>query len=728
MRAHTANEIAPSDGRRGARSAIAAVLVALSAIVFWHYLRSYPPQLPRLALGADFGFSLEKARGGAGALLFMAALNLAAWQLGAGIRRVLGDTREGPGSLAGLAQLAYGLLAIPYLVLALAASHLLYPIALAGVLAVPCATLLPRLRHTPMVLRAAREALGACPAAHRWTWLVFAGVLAVGPLLGALSPDVGWDADVYHLAIPERMLAVGGIWVTSFSMFTAFPAHMEMFYVLALGLSGDIAARLIHFELGVLACILVYQVGALESRRCALLALLFMVSEPLLYSEMAWAYADLVGSFYALFAFVSLRDWLRTRDRALLLRAGLFSGACLATRYLGGSVLLGLCAALWLAPRRESLATRVRVTLALAGLSTLALLPWLARNQIFIGNPIAPVAQAIFHSPGAEFFPPLAIRQTYAFHENVGMGRDLWALLKLPWNLTVSTPGTYMGSFGFQLSPLHAIGFASALAVALLRRRLDMARGLVMLATLVLLWFSLFQEPRFLLPATGILALLAGWAFDELLPPVRRLAPASAASEARSEPKASGGGGAGYARAVTAMLWLPLITAVSLAWLPQLDSLGVRYGVALGNLWQGDPRTEDAITALRGAAGSHPRARTFVFGMSRSYALRGLDIVPYQALEAPPTLAWLHESPDVQSLHCRLRAMQVSHLFADFETLHSGPRPIEIADYGAAEYRADIQKVADLMEERARPIYSKGGIRIVELAALGPGEECPPLR
>ena len=484
-------------------------------------------------------------------------------------------------------------------------------------------------------------------------------------------------------------------------MFTAFPAHMEMFYVLALGLSGEIAAKLVHFQLGILSCILVYRVGALESPRCALLALLFLISEPLLYSEMAWAYADLVGPFYALFAFVSLRDWLRTRDRALLLRAGLFSGACLATRYLGGAVLLGLCASLWLALRRDSLATCLRGTLALAGLSALALSPWLVRNLVFTGNPIAPVAQAIFHAPGAEYFSPLAIRQTYAFHDDVGMGRDFWALLKLPWNLSVvSTPDVYTGSFGFRLSPLHAIGFASALAVALLRRRLDMARGLVMVATIVLLWFPLFQEVRFLLPAAGILALLAGWAFDGLLPPVRRLTAAS-------------------------VLWIPLLAAVSLAWLPQFDRLGVRYGVAFGVLGLGDPRTEDAIAALRGAVASDPRARIFVFGMSQSYRFRGLDIVPYQPLEAPPTLAWLHESADVQSLDCRLLTMGVSHVFADFQNLRRGSRPADLADYGRAEYQADIQNVETLMDERARPIYRKDGIRIVELAPLGPDAECP---
>jgi hypothetical protein len=117
---------------------------------------------------------------------------------------------------------------------------------------------------------------------------------------------------------------------------------------------------------------------------------------------------------------------------------------------------------------------------------------------------------------------------------------------------------------------------------------------------------------------------------------------------------------------------------------------------------------------------SDSRARIFLFGVSRSYAFRGLDVVPYQPLEAPPTLAWLHESADVLSLHCRLRGMHVSHVFADFQNLHkASSRPAELADYGAAEYRADIQRVVDLMDERARTIYRKGGIRIADLRSSG---------
>ena len=137
----------------------------------------------------------------------------------------------------------------------------------------------------------------------------------------------------------------------------------------------------------------------------------------------------------------------------------------------------------------------------------------------------------------------------------------------LPWNLSVaSTPDVYTDSFGFRLGPLYPIGFASALAVALLRRRLDMARALVMVAVLVLLWFPLFQEPRFLLPAAGILALLSGWAFDQLLPSTRRLAAASALWSRRAS-------SIGHSHKPP-MAKPPIITTIK----PTLPSNGMRNG------------------------------------------------------------------------------------------------------------------------------------------------------
>jgi hypothetical protein len=690
-RGHAAHE---DEGSSRVQTTVVAAVLAASGFTFWRYLVAYPPVWPHLALDSRLGFDVDKAAGLAGALLFIGALNLAAWQLGAWARQGLGDTERG--RLAGLAQLALGLMIIPYLVLALAACRLLHPFALAALLAVPCVLALPRLvrglrararrpRDSPRA-RFARPEIGL--------WLALGLFLAAGPLLSALGPQLGWDAEVYHLALPERYLFHGGIYVTPFSLYSAFPGHMEMFYLLALGLSGEVAAKLVHFEFGVLLFALVYVVASRESRRCAVLALLFLASEPLLYTEMSWAYNDLVAPFYALFAFVGLRSWSESGERTPLLRAGLFAGACLATRYLGGAVLVSLCAAMWLVPVRVPSTSRVRASFALAGLAGLALLPWLARNWIFTGNPAAPTLQGLFYSEGNEFFSPLAILQTYAFHDAIGMGRDAWALLKLPWNLTVgSIPGSYRDSFGFQLSPLHAIGFVSALALALYRRRRDIARALVMVVVFALLWFPFFQEVRFLLPLAGILALLGGWAFDELLP--RRPGLAS-------------------------VLWVFPFLGAGLAGSAQLAELGTRYTLALGSAPRAAEQKRYAgpagAAALRATLASHSDAKVFLVAESRSYLFRGLDYIPYQPLEAPPTLEWLRAQPDVGALHCGLQDMGVTHVFANFNNIAGPVRPRAIPDYAAGDYAADMQRIKDLMDQRGRAIYKRGGIGVVRLS------------
>jgi len=687
---HAAHE---DEGSSRVQTTVVAAVVAASGFTFWRYLVAYPPVWPQLALDSRLGFDIDKAVGLGGALLFLGALNLAAWQLGAWARHGLGDTERG--RLAGLAQLALGLMIIPYLVLALAACRLLHPFALAALLAVPCVPALPRLVRG-LGARARRSSdppRAPFPRPGSWVWLALALLLAAGPLLSALGPQIGWDAEVYHLALPERYLFHGGIYLTPFSLYSAFPGHMEMFYLLALGLSGEVAAKLVHFEFGVLLFALLYVVASRESRRCAVLALLFLASEPLLYKEMSWAYNDLVGPFYALFAFVGLRSWSESGERTPLLRAGLFAGACLAARYLGGAVLLSLCAALWLVPVRAPLPARVRATLGLAGLSGLALLPWLVRNWFFTGNPLAPSLQALFYVGGDEFFSTLAIRQIDAFIDVIGMGRDGWALLELPWNLTVgTTPGNYRNGFGFQLGPLHAIGYASAVAVALLRRRRDMLRAGVWVAAFVLLWFPLIQEARYLLPLAGILALLGGWAFDELLP--RRLAPGS-------------------------LLWLVPLLGVGLAASAQLDGLGKRYELALGSVSHAAELQRYAgpagAAALREALVSLPDAKVFLVAESRSYLFHGLDYIPYQSLEAPPSLDWINGQADLEALHCALQDMGVTHVFMNFNNAAGPRRPEAIPDYADDDYVADMQRINDLMNQRGRAIYKRGGIGVVRL-------------
>src|SRR5262245_49639994 len=104
---------------------------------------------------------------------------------------------------------ALGCLALSYLTLACAALHLLSTPLLLTLLLVPaCAALGMAWRSRTDVVawlrNLPRGALG------------IGAVLLVNPVLAAFVPEYGWDAFVYHLAIPERYLFSNGIWLSPF--------------------------------------------------------------------------------------------------------------------------------------------------------------------------------------------------------------------------------------------------------------------------------------------------------------------------------------------------------------------------------------------------------------------------------------------------------------------------------------------------------------------------------
>jgi hypothetical protein len=670
--------------------ALAVAVGGFGAFTLWRYTVAYPIAWPSVGSEASLAPDGSRVLYALASLGFVAILNLAAWTLGGVVSKLVDSPGRSPDvDLAALARLGYGLLVMPPIVLALAALHLLHPMFLAIALSVPAAIAVPdvfsRLRHRlGTVRRAAVEHPGAT-----LFWLAFGIVVLQGPVLAAFGPELGWDADVYHLAIPHRYLFLNGIEVTPFSMFTAFPAAVEMLYLLALALSGEAAAKLIHLELGLFTFVLLHRVARRESARCALLAGMFLAAEPLLYREMGWAYADLYVAFFGLFATVAWLDWRRTGESALLIRAGLFAGACLSARYLGGTVLLTLLALSWLAPGLGTPGRRAVASIWLGATAALPLLPWLLRNGVWTGNPVAPLLQGLFHAPGAEFFSEIAIAQTIAFDRVIGMGHDVLAYWKLPWNLTVgSVPGTYEGSFGFQIGPLHLIAAVTGSALVAWRRRGDMGLVIVQAWLFVTVWFLVFQEVRFLLPLAATLSLVGAWAFDQLL---------------------------GVSRRWGVVLFTIPLFALGQVWLSQLDGLGDRFALGLGGeprsvLWMRDPQ-RIAVERLRGDWPSD--GRLFLVGASRSYLFRGMDYVPYQALEGPPTLDWLKQAEDIDALHCRLGGLAVTHILLDEPALEHRPRPVP--GYGSGDFERDIGKVRRLISERGQLVHDRHGVRVARL-------------
>src|SRR5262249_14721245 len=138
--------------------------------------------------------------------------------------------------------------------------------------------------------------------------------------------------------------------------------------------------------------------------------------------------------------------------------------------------------------------------------------PWLLRNLYYMRNPLFPYFQATFGRLfGYGAWGPAEFEGIYDDAARYGTGKDLGALLLLPWNMVVH----WREVGGWMTSPLAIVVPLAAFVAGVARSRIGapLAIGLAH----VLFWFFTSQEMRYLLPALPMLSLAAGGALDALL-------------------------------------------------------------------------------------------------------------------------------------------------------------------------------------------------------------------
>ncbi len=664
------------------------LLLLLCASVLLAYAVRHPPETQVLFDARLFGRpDLSKVLALIRSVGCLGLLNAAAWGLAAPLARRLGSTSGGWG--LGLAmRLGAGFLILSDLVLALAAVHQL---TVAGLTAVLGAGLLA---CALAARREARDRPWGRPTRGGLLALAGFGVLLANPFGECLVPFHGWDALTYHLALPERYLHANAVVVTPYSFYSAFPLNTEMLYAVGLGIDSETTARLLHFELGVLCLLALYALGRQISPLCAALGPLFLLADPLFSWELTIAYSDLALAFYTLLAVIALQEWVQGAGLPSVVRGGLFAGAALATRYQGAFVPAALCAVILASPFRAPLRDRLKAAAVVAALGLLVASPWLVRNVVFTGDPVAPMFQSLFSAPGHEYFDPIVIDQQRAFARVPGMGRGALALVMLPWNLTMrSVQGRYLDSFGFQVGPLYLL--AVLLSLALVRRGNRPARPFLAVALLLTLaWFFTGQEARFLVPVFPLLAFAGAVALAALTPP------------------------RGLVRA--GFLAVPLLGVLYAQW-PLWNRATLRYGYALGRLPKDDLELSDPAAAvgryLRATLG--PGDRLLLVRESRAFYFRGLDYVPYHINEGSPVLMLVHRARDLSDLDCRLAAMGVTHVLLNRNV---GIPPMEVAGYGSREFQEDLQRIDAFLRERTRPVVDYRGVYVGRLTHAG---TCP---
>jgi hypothetical protein len=359
-------------------------------------------------------------------------------------------------------------------VFAISAAHLAYP----GVFAlVGAAAVFAGVRSRPP------RNPGDAVSIPRWALAPFLAFL-VFYLCHALAPEASPDGAAYHLELVARYLREHGLVRITESMYANLSQGLEMLFLFAFSFGGHSSAALVH---------LVFLVALAWSMWCwgcraglalpAGCAALLVFASPIVGLDAASAYNDVALAAVAFAVFQLLEIWDRERQPGLLIAAGLLAGFAYGIKYTGGvAILYAAGYVLW---RSRSIRPAAIVSLAAA----LPVVPWIAKNWLWVANPFAPFFNALFPNPYISVSFEREYRQMLALYE-----------LKSRWEIPMQV--TTYGSLSGLLGPVFLL---APMALVALRRK----DGRRLLAAALVFGATYFSNigTRFLIPSLPFVAI-----------------------------------------------------------------------------------------------------------------------------------------------------------------------------------------------------------------------------
>jgi hypothetical protein len=464
---------------------------------------------------------------------------------------------------------------------------------------------------------------------------------------GALTPEIFYDSLVYHLALPELYLLKGRLAPIPYNIFSGLPLGMQMLYGLALALSDEKLASLLHLSLGLATAAAIYVIGKRFFTRAAgiLAALSFLACPMTLYA--GWGCGvDLGAGFYCIGAFMAmLCDLFAADDLAVQEKrplwpacAGLLLGFACGTKY----NVLPLAAVLVAVYTWQSRSWRGSAVMCAAAGAAFA--PWLIKNIVLFGDPLYPYLRGMFGDAGwivawQSFVDATGSRSPAILRTLAGWKE----LLLQPWTASVGAwpMGDWPGSVYLMLVPWLFI----------MRPGRPVARALLAAAAgSYLVWALATNLVRFLLPAFSLMALCAALAVEGGVWPwwLRRIGWLVVFYGGLFNIQVAFRQGAGFGQ------WQYLMGQVSRA-----DYLKIRrqtYPL---------PYFSAAEFINRDLP---PRAKVLVLGESRTYYIER-DCIAATVFDRNPFWTAAEQARDGDDLLSRVRGLGITHVFLSADQL-----------------------------------------------------------
>ena len=324
--------------------------------------------------------------------------------------------------------------------------------------------------------------------------LVLISLQAIVNLIGALGPELAFDALWYHLTLPKLYLLShtishipGGL-----LYYSDMPKLAEMFYVTGLVFGNEITVKLIHFSFGLLTAVTLYKFSrTFFSSLISLIAVVIFYSNLVVAWESTTAYIDLVRAFFEIMALWAFSNWWKTNKKKWFVYSSLMVGFAITTKLLAiGSLGIFLLLILYKSIKHRAKIRYILLRLISYSIISLAIpLPWFIFSYLATGNPVYP------------FF-------THTYEVTTNSPNPLFVVIDL-WNLFAKSADP--------LTPLYLI-FFPLLFVTFSKLRSEIKLIVWYCGLSLVLWYFTPRTGggRFILPYLPAMSLVCAAIYSEL--------------------------------------------------------------------------------------------------------------------------------------------------------------------------------------------------------------------
>jgi hypothetical protein len=334
------------------------------------------------------------------------------------------------------------------------------------------------------------------PRVIRYLFGAITAAFTVLYLFNAWAPEISPDGSGYHLNLVALYLRAHGFQPVPTNVYSTLSGGVDILFVPAFAIGKHSAAALTHFAFLIALALAVLSYGRRIGQPLAgAAAALLVYLSPVVGVVGTSAYNDVAVAAIVFSVFYWVQIWDSQREGRILFAIGLLAGYCYAAKYTAFVMLI--YAVGFVAWRTR----RMRPLIVIAACSLVMAAPWIIKDWIYVGNPVAPFANRYFQNP----YIHVSFEHNWtAYLRTYGL-KNLWTL---PLEDTVSGEAT-----GGLLGPVF---LAAPLALLALRSR----NGRRLLAPCALILATYFGNvgTRFLIPSLPFIALAMALALEPAAP------------------------------------------------------------------------------------------------------------------------------------------------------------------------------------------------------------------